>query len=445
MIRGIERYFELERLGTTVRTELLAGATTFLTMAYILVVNPSILADAGMEPEAVTAATCVAAGLGSLAMGLWARHPIALAPGMGINAYFTYAVVIGMGVPWETALGAVFLSGVIFGVLTISGIRQRVIAAAPRELYAAVASGIGLFLAFIGLKNAGIIRADPSTFVALGDLSQPAALLACGGLALIGILMAYRVRAAVLLGIVAATAVAIFTGMTEWRPGRLDFSAMTAAAFKLDVGAALSLGLADIVFVFLFVDFFDTLGTLIAVTKRAGLIDANGKIPRLGRMLAVDASATALGAVVGTSTTTSYVESAAGVAAGGRSGLTAVTVGVLFLLALPLAPLAGMIPAAATAPALILVGSLMMGAVREIDWEDVTTSAPAFLIILGIPLTFSISNGLALGFLLWIVLKTATGERLAWLSYVLAALFLARLRMADRTKNPHASACGTKS
>ncbi|MCB9385199.1 MAG: NCS2 family permease [Bryobacterales bacterium] len=426
MIRGIERYFELERLGTTVRTELLAGATTFLTMAYILVVNPSILADAGMEPEAVTAATCVAAGLGSLAMGLWARHPIALAPGMGINAYFTYAVVIGMGVPWETALGAVFLSGVIFGVLTISGIRQRVVAAAPRELYAAVAAGIGLFLAFIGLKNAGIVRADPSTFVGLGDLSQPEALLACGGLALIGILMAYRVRAAVLLGIVAATTVAILTGMAEWRPGRLDFSAMTAAAFKLDVGAALSLGLADIVFVFLFVDFFDTLGTLIAVTKRAGLMDANGKIPRLGRMLAVDASATALGAVAGTSTTTSYVESAAGVAAGGRSGLTAVTVGVLFLLALPLAPLAGMIPAAATAPALILVGSMMMGAVREIDWEDVTTSAPAFLIILGIPLTFSISNGLALGFLLWVVLKTATGERLAWLSYVLAALFLAR-------------------
>jgi len=422
----IERYFELERLGTTIRTELLAGATTFLTMAYIVVVNPLILKDAGMAPEAVTAATCVAAGLGSLAMGVWAKHPVALAPGMGINAYFAYGVVIGMGVPWETALGAVFLSGLVFLALTATGARQRLILAMPRELYAAVAAGIGVFLALIGLKNAGIIRGDPSTLVTLGDLSAPGTLLALGGLAAIGAMLAWRVKAAVLLGIVAATGIALVTGVTEWRPGALDWGAMTAAAMRLDVREALALGLLEVVFVFLFVDFFDTLGTLIAVTKKAGLMDEKGEIPRLGRMLAVDAGATAVGALAGTSTTTSYVESAAGVAAGGRSGLTAATAGVLFLLALPLAPLVGMIPTEATAPALILVGAMMMGAVREIDWDDVTTGAPAFLIVLGIPLTFSIANGLALGFLLYVALKSAKGEGLHWLSYVLAALFVAR-------------------
>jgi len=422
----IERYFELERLGTTIRTELLAGATTFLTMAYIVVVNPLILKDAGMAPEAVTAATCVAAGLGSLAMGVWAKHPVALAPGMGINAYFAYGVVIGMGVPWETALGAVFLSGLVFLALTATGARQRLILAMPRELYAAVAAGIGVFLALIGLKNAGIIRGDPSTLVTLGDLSAPGTLLALGGLAAIGAMLAWRVKAAVLLGIVGATGIALVTGVTEWRPGTLDWGAMTAAAMRLDVREALALGLLEVVFVFLFVDFFDTLGTLIAVTKKAGLMDEKGEIPRLGRMLAVDAGATAVGALAGTSTTTSYVESAAGVAAGGRSGLTAATAGVLFLLALPLAPLVGMIPTEATAPALILVGAMMMGAVREIDWDDVTTGAPAFLIVLGIPLTFSIANGLALGFLLYVALKSAKGEGLHWLSYVLAALFVAR-------------------
>ena len=424
--RRVERYFELERLGTTIRTELLAGTTTFLTMAYIIVVNPSILKDAGMAPEAVTAATCVAAAFGSLAMGLWARQPVALAPGMGINAYFAYGVVIGMGVPWETALGAVFLSGVIFLALTVSGVRQRVIAAMPRELYAAVAAGIGVFLALIGLKNAGIIRADAATLVTLGDLSAPGTLLAVAGLVAIGALLAWRVRAAVLIGIVGATAVAVMTGMSEWRPAAMHWEAMTAAAFKLDVREALALGMLEIVFVFLFVDFFDNLGTLIAVTKRAGLMNERGEVPRLGRMLVVDASAAAFGAVVGTSTTTSYVESAAGVQAGGRSGLTAVATGVLFLLALPLAPFVGMIPSAATAPALILVGAMMMTAVREIDWEDVTTGAPAFLMVLGIPLTFSIANGLAMGFLLWVALKTAQGERLHWLSYGLAGVFLLR-------------------
>jgi AGZA family xanthine/uracil permease-like MFS transporter len=424
--RRIETYFELERLGTTIRTELLAGATTFLTMAYIIVVNPSILKDAGMNPQAVTAATCVAAAFGSLAMGLWARHPVALAPGMGINAYFAYGVVIGMGVPWETALGAVFLSGVIFLALTISGVRQRVVAAMPRELYAAVAAGIGVFLAFIGLKNAGIVRADQATFVALGDLSAPGALLAAGGLVAIGAMLVWRVRAAVLLGILGAATIAVVSGMSEWQPAAPEWSAMTAAAFHLDVREAIALGTLEIVFVFLFVDFFDTLGTVIAVTKRAGLMDERGEIPRLGRMLAVDASATVVGALAGTSTTTSYVESAAGVAAGGRSGLTAATTGVLFLLALPLAGFVGMIPSAATAPALILVGAMMMGAAREIDWEDVTVGAPAFLIMIAIPLTFSIANGLALGFLLWAALKTAKGERLHWLSYGLAALFLAR-------------------
>ncbi len=426
MKRSIESYFELERLGTTIRTELLAGATTFLTMAYIVVVNPSILKDAGMAPEAATAATCIAAGLGSLAMGLWARHPVALAPGMGINAYFAYGVVIGMGVPWETALGAVFLSGLIFLALTATGVRQQLILAMPRELYAAVAAGIGVFLALIGLENAGVVRGDAATLVALGDLSRPDTLLAIGGLAVTAVLLVWRVRAAVLLGILGATVAAIAMGSSEWRPGALDWNAMTAAALRLDVMEALELGLLEIVFVFLFVDFFDTLGTLIAVTKKADLVEANGEIPRLGRMLTVDAGSTVAGALLGTSTTTSYVESAAGVAAGGRSGLTAATTGVLFLCALPLAPLVGMIPAAATAPALILVGAMMMSAVREIDWEDLSVGAPAFLIVLGIPLTFSIANGLAMGFLLFVGLQTAKGRWLHWLSYLLAALFVAR-------------------
>lgn len=428
MARFLEEYFELSQLGTNLRTELLAGLTTFLTMSYIVFVNPSILAETGMAPAAVTAATCLAAAAGSLGMGLFARHPIALAPGMGINAYFTYGVVLGMGVAWQTALGAVFLSGVVFLLLTLVGVRQRIVEAIPREIYHATAAGIGLFLALIGLRNAGLIVDDPATLVTLGDLSQPATLLAIAGLLGIAGMLAWRVKGAMLLGILGGAAVAIASGITEWRPGSLDIDAIGQTAFELDIAGAFELGLLEIVFVFLFVDFFDTVGTILAVATRAGLVSSDGKIPRLGRMLTVDASATMIGALSGTSTTTCYIESSAGVAAGGRSGLTAVVVGVLFLLALPLAPVIGLIPAAATAPALILVGSMMASAVREIDWDDVTISVPAFLTLLTIPLTYSIANGLAIGFLAYDALKILRGEggKVPWLTHVLAALFLAR-------------------
>lgn len=428
MLQFLENYFQLAQLGTTVRTELLAGLTTFLTMSYIVFVNPSILADAGLPPAAVTAATCLAAAVGSLGMGLWARHPIALAPGMGINAYFAYGVVLGMGVAWQTALGAVFVSGAVFLALTALGVRQRIVEAIPRELYHATAAGIGLFLALIGLRNSGIIVDDPATLVTLGDLGEPTALLAIAGLLAIAAMLAWGLRAAMLIGIVGATVAGALSGVTQWQPGSLDLGAISQTAFHLDIAGAVELGLVEIVFVFLFVDFFDTIGTILAVTTRAGLIGRDGKIPRLGRMLTVDASATMVGALSGTSTTTCYIESAAGVAAGGRSGLTAVVVGLLFLLALPLAPLVGLIPAAATAPALILVGSLMAGAVREINWDEITVSVPAFLTLLTIPLTYSIANGLAIGFLAYDALQILRGRgaKVPWLTHVLAALFLAR-------------------
>lgn len=428
MRSALENYFRLAALGTTVRTELLAGLTTFVTMSYIVFVNPSILADAGLPPAAVTAATCLAAAVGSLGMGLWARHPIALAPGMGVNAYFAYGVVLGMGVAWQTALGAVFLSGAVFLALTALGVRQRIVEAIPRELYHATAAGIGLFLALIGLRNAGVVVDDPATLVTLGDLGEPTALLAVAGLLAIAAMMAWGVKAAMLIGILGATVVGALSGITQWRPGSLDVGAIGQTAFELDIAGAFELGLLEIVFVFLFVDFFDTVGTILAVSTRAGLIGRDGKIPRLGRMLTVDASATMVGALSGTTTTTCYIESAAGVAAGGRSGLTAVVVGLLFLLALPLAPVVGLIPAAATAPALILVGSLMVAAVREIDWDEIDVGLPAFLVLLTIPLTYSIANGLAIGFLAYDALKILRGQgaQVPWLTHALAALFLAR-------------------
>lgn len=397
-------------------------------MAYIVFVNPSILSDAGIPYQAAMAATCVAAAFGSLLMGLWAHHPIALAPGMGINAYLTYSVVGGMGVDWRTALGAVFVSGVVFLLLTVAGFRRKILEAMPRVLFPAVAAGIGMFLALIGLRNAGIIVPDDATMVSLGDLSSPNVLLAMGGLLLIASLESRRVPGAVLIGVLTASVIAMATGLSAWSPTPLDWAGMTAAAFELDIPGALSLGLLDIVFVFLFVDFFDTLGTVVAITKKAGLVDEHGRIPRVEKMLGVDAAATMAGAVCGTSTVTSYIESASGIAAGARTGLAAVVTGLLFLLALPLAPLVGTVPSAATAPALIFVGALMMTTVREIDWDDVTVGLPSFLTLLTIPLTYSIANGLAIGVIAYAGLKLLKGEwrQVGWFVYVLAGLFLAR-------------------
>ena len=428
----LERYFGLSAHGTTVRTEILAGFTTFLTMAYIVAVNPAILGEAGMPVAAVAAATCLAAGIGSILMGLASNTPLALAPGMGLNAYFTYTVVKGMGIAWPTALGCVFLSGAVFLVLTLTGVRQLIVGAVPRSLFAAVAAGVGLFIAFIGLKDAGIIVSNPATSVGLGDLTAPTAALAIAGLILIAVLQAWNVRAAILVGVAA-------TGLAAWALGLAPPAGhgggdLSATAFKFDVAGALGLkgghlaGLLEIVFVFLFVDLFDNVGTLVAVTKKAGLVEPDGTIPRLNRILLVDSIATMVGAAAGTSTVTSYIESAAGVAAGGRTGLTSVTVGALFLLTLFVAPLVTRIPTAATAPALILVGALMVGAVAEVDWSDTKLAVPAFLTLVTIPLTYSIANGLAFGVTAYAVLQLATGSarRKDWLMYVLAALFVAR-------------------
>ena len=430
----LERLFGLKDHATTVRTELLAGLTTFLTMAYIVVVNPAILGDAGLPVTAVAAATCLAAGFGSILMGLLANYPLALAPGMGLNAYFAYTVVKGMGVPWETALGCVFLSGLAFLLLTAVGVRQAIIAAIPRSLFAAVAGGVGLFIAFIGLKSAGVIVANPATAVALGDLTQPTAALAIMGLVLIAALQAWKVNGAILIGIVATTAIGWGLGLAHVAPGAYSLTDISATAFKLDIAGALnlkgSLGLTllEVVFVFLFVDLFDNVGTLVAVTKEAGLTDEAGSIPRLNRILFADSIATMFGSLVGTSTTTSYIESAAGVAVGGRTGLTAVVVGVLFLIAFLFAPLVQAIPAAATAPALVLVGAMMLGAVAEVDWKDPEVAIPAFLTVIAIPLTFSIANGLAFGIVSYAALRLLRGHarRGDWLLYVLAVLFIAR-------------------
>jgi adenine/guanine/hypoxanthine permease len=428
MLRSLARYFEFEQLGTNWRTEILAGVTTFVTMAYIVLVNPAILHDAGLPLPAVTAATCLSAAFASILMGIVARYPIALAPGMGLNAYFAYTVCIKMQVPWQTALGAVFISGVVFLALTGAGIRQMVLRAIPHELYAAVASGIGLFIAFIGFQHAGLVVRDPVTLVSLGNLRNPTTYLSLLGLALMTALEVKKVRGSILIGVLTITGLAWALGTMHWSPTTGGVSALTETAFKLDIRGALSKGLLEIIFVFFFVDLFDNLGTLVAVTKRAGLIAPDHSIPRLNRILFADATATVVGSLTGTSTVTSYVESTAGVAAGGRSGVTAIVTGLLFLGAIGFAPFIGIVPQAATAPALILVGSMMATTLTEIPWSEPLTAVPAFLTMLTIPLTYSIANGLGFGIIAWAVLHVLTGkiQKRDWLLYILAVLFLAR-------------------
>lgn len=428
MLKQLEKYFEFARLKTNWRTEILAGVTTFLTMAYIVLVNPAILADAGLPLPAVTAATCLSAAFGSILMGIVARYPIALAPGMGLNAYFTYTVCLKMHVPWQTALGAVFLSGVIFLALTAAGIRQMILHAIPHQLYAAVAGGIGLFIAFIGFQHAGLVVRDPNTLVGLGNIKNPTTYLALAGLILMVALEIKKVRGSILIGVLTITGVAWAMHLVHWTHSTVGFQALAQTAFQLDIRGAVNKGLLEIIFVFFFVDLFDNLGTLVAVAKRAGLIAADHSIPRLDRILLADATSTIFGSMVGTSTVTSYVESTAGVAAGGRSGVTAIVTGLLFLGAIGAAPFIGIVPAAATAPALILVGSLMLAAITEIHWHDPLVAVPAFLTLVLIPFTYSIANGLGFGIIAWAVLHLATGKlrRQDWLLYLLAALFLAR-------------------
>src|SRR6204780_2698121 len=428
MLKQLERYFEFTHLGTNWRTEILAGVTTFLTMAYIVLVNPAILAAAGVPLPAVPAATCLSAAFGSILMGIVARYPIALAPGMGLNAYFTYTVCIKMHVPWQTALGAVFLSGVIFLALTTVGIRQMILRAIPHQLYAAVAGGIGLFIAFIGFQHAGLVVRDPNTLVGMGNIRNPTAYLTLLGLIVMVALEGRKVKASILIGVLAITGIAWAFHMVHWTPSTGGIGSLTQTAFKLDIRGAINKGLLEIIFVFFFVDLFDNLGTLVAVTKRAGLIAPDHSIPRLNRILFADATATVFGSLTGTSTVTSYMGSTAGVAAGGRSGVTAIVTGLLFLLAIVAAPFIGIVPPAATAPALILVGSLMLATITEIRWTDPLVAVPSFLTLILIPLTYSIANGLGFGIFSWAVLHLATGHysRKDWLLYILAILFLAR-------------------
>lgn len=406
----LERLFKLEAHGTTVRKEVVAGLTTFLTMAYIIVVNPSILSATGMDFGAVFVATCLAATIGTLIMGLWANYPIALAPGMGLNAFFAFTVVGSMGYSWQVALGAVFMSGLLFFLLSIFRIREWIINSIPHSLRFGISAGIGFFLALIALKNAGIVVDNPATLVGLGDVVSVQSLLFFGGFLLICGLSYRGVTGAVMIGIIAITLIAFFAGMVDYKGLVSAPPSLMPTLLQLDIGGALNIGLLSIIFAFLFVDLFDTSGTLIGAAQRGGLLDQNGKLPRLGRALMSDSIATMSGAALGTSTTTSYIESTAGISAGGRTGLTAVVVAVLFLACLVLSPLASMIPAYATAPALLYVAVLMTSGLKLIDWDDITDAAPAVVTALMMPLTFSIANGIALGFITYALLKIVSGR-----------------------------------
>jgi adenine/guanine/hypoxanthine permease len=419
--------FHLEENQTTVRRELLAGLTTFMTMAYVVVVNPRILAEAGMPVEGVLFATCISAALATLIMGLWANYPIALAPGMSLNAYFAYSIVLGRGVPWQTALGVVFLSGLLFLILTLTKMREQIVNGIPDCLKHGTAGGIGLFIAFIGLRNAKIIVANQATFVGFGEISDPQVLLAAIGLIFIAVLMARRVSSAILLGIVAITAVGIPLGLAHWPAQLFSLPHPSGTLLKLDLRSAAKLRLGDLVFVFFFVDLFDNVGTLVGVCEEGGFL-VDGKLPRASRALLADAFGTIFGALTGTSTVTSYIESAAGVAAGARTGLGNLVIAGLFLLAMFCAPLIAAIPSYATAPALILVGALMCGSIASVRWEDFGESFPAFLTLVATPLTFSIATGLSLGLLSFTGIKIGTGKyrEVSPLIWVLSVLFLLR-------------------
>jgi adenine/guanine/hypoxanthine permease len=425
----LERYFQLAANGTSVRTEMVAGLTTFLTMAYIMFVNPMILGDAGMDKGAVFVATCLGSAIGTLIMALYANYPLALAPGMGLNAYFTYGVVKGMHYPWQVALGAVLLSGVLFLVLSLTHIREWIAQAIPQSQKMAISAGIGLFLGIIALKNAGIVTGSPETLVTLGDIRTPATVLAVAGFLAMVALEARRVPGAIIIAVLAVTAIGVATGVSPFA-GTFSLPPSLAPTFlKLDVAGALDIGLVTIVFAFFFVDLFDNTGTLVGVAYRAGLVDRSGHIPRLGRAFIADSVATIAGAVLGTSTVTSYIESAAGVRAGGRTGLVGVVVAALFLLSLFLAPLAGTVPAYATAPALFYVACLMTRGLAEVDWEDVTEYAPAVVTAVTMPLTFSIANGIAFGLIAYAAAKLLSGRLPSLAVVVLAFLFLVKFAM----------------
>ncbi|MCL1073765.1 NCS2 family permease [Shewanella dokdonensis] len=406
----LEKLFKLKQHQTSLKQEVLAGITTFLTMAYIIFVNPSMLANAGMDQGAVFVATCLAAAVGCLVMGLLANYPIALAPGMGLNAFFTYTVVGDMGYSWETALGAVFLSGCCFLILSLVRIREWVVNSIPMSLRMGIAAGIGLFLALIGLRGAGIVVDNPATLVGLGDLTSFHAVMAVLGFLLIIAFVHRGYKAAVIMSILAITVLGLLFGDVKYS-GIVSMPPSIAPTFmKMDLAGVLDISMISIVFAFLFVDLFDTSGTLVAVAHRGGFLDQNGRLPRLNRALTADSLATIAGAALGTSTTTSYIESTAGVSAGGRTGLTAVVVGLLFVAALFISPLAGMVPAYATAGTLFYVAILMTSSLLHVEWEDLTEAAPVVVAALIMPFTYSIANGIACGFITYAAIKILCGR-----------------------------------
>ena len=423
----IERYFRLAENQTTVKQEMLGGLTTFLTMAYIVVVNPQILAQAGMPVEGVVFATCLSAAVATLVMGFYANYPIALAPGMSLNAYFTYSVCLNMHVPWRTALGVVFLSGVLFLVLTVTRVREQIVNGMPDCLKHSTATGIGFFIAFVGLRNAKLVVANAATFVGLGSFADKEVQTACFGIVLTLFLMARKVNGAILIGIVGTTLLGMLRGITQGPAAIFSMPHPSSTFLQLDLRGAIHLGLLEILFAFLFVDLFDNVGTLVGVCEQGGFIK-DGKIPRVGRALVADATGTIFGAVAGTSTVTSYIESVAGIAAGARTGLSNIVVAALFLGAMFCSPLAAAIPGYATAPALILVGALMTQSIAHIAWADFSEAVPAFITMLATPLTFSIATGLSLGLISYTVVKIAAGKvrEINLLIWILTALFILR-------------------
>lgn len=425
----MEKLFKLSEHKTTVRTEIVAGVTTFLTMAYILIVNPLMLSDTGMDFGAVFTATALASAIATLVMAFLANLPFALAPGMGLNAFFAYTVVLGMGYSWQFALTAVFVEGIIFILLTIFNVREAIVNSIPANLKKAISVGIGLFIAFIGFQNSGIVVADGATLVAMGNITGGTALVAIIGLVITGILLAFKVRGALLIGIVATTIVGIPFGVTAWAGGSFLPPSLAPTFWKFEFANILSFDFLIVMFTFLFVDMFDTVGTLIGCATKANMMTPEGEIPKCKQALFADAIGTTVGAVLGTSTVTTFVESSAGVAEGGRTGLTALTVAILFLVSLFLSPLFLSIPSAATAPALILVGLFMITPVKEIDFEDYTEAIPAFLTIMAMVVTYSIANGIMFGVLSWLILKLCTGKtkQITIMTIVISVLFILKV------------------
>ncbi len=436
MSEALNKFFKIEEKHSTVRTEIIAGLTTFIALAYIMFVNPNILADAGIPKDAAIASTIWIASLATAFMGLYANYPVALAPGMGLNAFFAYYVCGVLGLHWTVALGAVFFSGVFFFILTLGGIRQAIINSVPENLKKSIGVGIGMFIAFIGLKGMGLIVSDSATYISLGHVTLPTTLLSMFALLLMSVLMAKNVQGSLLIGIIVTAIISMILGLSPTPAGFSDVISTSLPSMgetfgALDLAGAWNYGIISIIFTFTVVELFDNMGTLIGLTRKANLVKPNGEIENLDKALTTDAVGTMVSAVFGTSTVTSYIESAAGVAAGGKTGLTAITVSVLFLVALLFAPLIGLVPGFATAPSLVLVGALMMQEARNIDFGNLTDGLPAFLTIVMMPLTSSIANGFAFGFVSYVVLKAATGKHreVSVIMWLVSIAFLINLAM----------------